>query len=93
MTAPASGAITPGRGGAWLRGAIAALAVLAAAAAAVSWDAQYVLVRHVKHTPAIAALEAAIPDVGALIFASLGIALALHGRRRPPGTGRPRRSR
>jgi hypothetical protein len=29
----------------------------------------------------IAALEAGIPDVGALIFASLGIALALHARR------------
>jgi hypothetical protein len=57
------------------------LAVLAAAAAAVSWDAQYVMVRQVKHNPAIAALEAAIPDVGALIFATLGIALALHGKR------------
>jgi hypothetical protein len=57
------------------------LAVLAAAAAAVSWDAQYVMVRQVKQTPAIAALEAAIPDVGALIFATLGIALALHGKR------------
>ena len=29
----------------------------------------------------IAALEAGIPDVGALIFAALGIALALHGKR------------
>jgi hypothetical protein len=57
------------------------LAVLAAAAAAVSWDAQYVMVRQVKHTRTIAALEAAIPDVGALIFATLGIALALHGKR------------
>jgi hypothetical protein len=57
------------------------LAVLAAAAAAVSWDAQYVMVRQVKHIPAIAALEAAIPDVGALIFAMLGIALALHAKR------------
>jgi len=28
------------------------LAVLAAAAAAVSWDAQYVMVRQVKHNPA-----------------------------------------
>ena len=57
------------------------LAVLAAAAAAVSWDAQYIMMRQVKHTPAIAGLEAAIPDVGALIFATLGIALALHGKR------------
>ena len=70
-----------GTGRAWLRGAMAALAVLAAAAAVVSWDAQYVMVHSVKHTPAIAALEAGIPDAGALIFAALGIALALHGRR------------
>jgi hypothetical protein len=69
------------RGRAWLRNAMIALAVLAAAAATVSWDAQYVMVRHVKHNPAVAALEAGIPDVGALIFAALGIALALHGRR------------
>jgi hypothetical protein len=69
------------RAQAWLRNAMIALAVLAAAAAVVSWDAQYVLVRTVKHTRVIAALEAAIPDVGALIFAALGIALALHGKR------------
>ena len=50
-------------------------------AAAVSWDAQYVLVRAIKHDPAVAALEAGIPDVGALVFASLGVALALHGKR------------
>jgi hypothetical protein len=68
-------------GRAWLRNAMAALAVLAIAAAVVSWDAQYVMVHQVKHTPAIAALEAGIPDAGALIFAALGIALALHGRR------------
>ena len=66
---------------AWLAGAMAALAVLAAAAAAVSWDAQYVMIARVRHAPAIAALEAGIPDVGAAVFAALGIALALHGRR------------
>jgi hypothetical protein len=71
----------PDTGRAWLRNAMAALAVLAIAAAVVSWDAQYVLVHQVKHVPAIAALEAGIPDAGALIFAALGIALALHGRR------------
>ncbi|HET9897678.1 MAG TPA: hypothetical protein VFQ44_22335 [Streptosporangiaceae bacterium] len=65
----------------WLKGAMLALAVLAIAAAVVSWDAQYVLVRTVKHNPAVAALEAGIPDIGALIFATLGIALALHARR------------
>ncbi len=72
---------TPDTGRTWLRNAMAALAVLAAAAAVVSWDAQYVMVRQVKHIPAISALEAGIPDAGALIFAALGIALALHGRR------------
>jgi hypothetical protein len=60
---------------------MAALAVLAAGAAVVSWDAQYVMVYSARHTPAVAALEAGIPDAGALIFAALGIALALHGRR------------
>jgi hypothetical protein len=76
-------AALPGRdlGQGWLRRAIAALGLLAAAAAVVSWDAQYVLVSEVKHAPVIAALEAGIPDAGALIFATLGIALALHGRR------------
>jgi hypothetical protein len=69
------------RGRTWLRGAMAALAVLAAAAAVVSWDAQYVMVYSARHTPAVAALEAGIPDAGAVIFAALGIALALHGRR------------
>jgi hypothetical protein len=57
------------------------LAVLAAAAAVVSFSAQYRMVHAAKGTPAVAALEAAIPDVAALIFATLGIALALHGRR------------
>jgi hypothetical protein len=66
---------------AWLRNAMAALAVLAIAAAIVSWDAQYVLVLQARHAPVIAALEAGIPDTGALIFAALGIALALHGKR------------
>ena len=68
------------RAHAWLRGAILALAVLAAAAAVVSWDAQYLLVRSVKHSAVIAALEAGIPDVGAVIFAALGIAVALDGK-------------
>src|SRR5215469_4016110 len=76
---PAVGRSNTGR--AWLRNAMVALAVLAAAAAVVSWDAQYVMVSQVKHTPVIAALEAGVPDVGAVIFAALGIALALHGRR------------
>ena len=65
----------------WLRNAAAGLCVLAAAAAAVSFTAQYRMVDATRHLPAIAALEAAIPDAAALVFACLGIALALHGRR------------
>ena len=66
---------------AWLVAATMALALLAAAAAVVSWDAQYVMVLRARHTLVIAALEAGIPDAGAAVFAALGIALALHGRR------------
>src|ERR1022692_2164299 len=69
------------RAQAWLRSAVIALGVLAAAAAAVSWDAQYILVASVKRNIAVAALEAGIPDVGALIFAALGVALSLHAKR------------
>src|SRR5260370_17899599 len=69
------------RGRACLAGAMSALAVLAAAAAVVSWAAQYVLVARARHAPIIAALEAGIPDAGAAVFAALGIALALHGHR------------
>jgi len=71
----------PQAGLAWLAAAMAALAILAAAAAVVSWDAQYVMIARARHAPAIAALEAGIPDAGAAVFAALGIALALHGRR------------
>jgi len=69
------------RSGLWLRNAAAGLCVLAAAAAAVSFTAQYRMVDATRHLPAIAALEAVIPDAAALVFACLGIALALHGRR------------
>lgn len=72
------GGAQPGR---WLAAAMLALAVLAAAAALVSYSAQYRLVLAAKSSDAVAALEAAIPDVSALIFATLGIALALHGQR------------
>src|SRR6185437_7346778 len=71
----------PGEAGWWLRGAAAVLALLASAAAAVSWQAQYVMVLGVKHAQAVAAVEAGIPDAGALVFAALGVALALHGKR------------
>ena len=69
------------RAGSWLRNAMIALGLLAAAAAVVSFAAQYRLVLAAKHLAVVAALEAGIPDVGSMIFASLGIALALHGRR------------
>ena len=55
--------------------------MLAAAAAAVSFTAQYRMADAARHLPVVAALEAAIPDAAALVFACLGIALALHGRR------------
>jgi hypothetical protein len=69
------------RAGVWLRNAMLALAVLAAGAAAVSYAAQYRLVYTAKHLTFAAAVEAGIPDVGAAVFACLGIALALHGKR------------
>ena len=77
------GSADPGQdhSGLWLRNAAAGLGVLAAAAAAVSFTAQYRMADATRHLPAIAALEAAIPDAAALVFACLGIALALHGRR------------
>jgi hypothetical protein len=65
----------------WLRNAAAGLCALAAAAAAVSFTAQYRMVDAIRHLAAIAALEAVIPDAAALVFACLGVALALHGRR------------
>ena len=69
------------RSGLWLRNAAAGLCVLAAAAATVSFTAQYRMVDATRHLPAVAALEASIPDAAALVFACLGIALALYGRR------------
>jgi hypothetical protein len=65
----------------WLRNAMIALGLLAAAAAVVSFAAQFNMIVSVRHGRVIAALEAAIPDASAAIFASLGIALALHGKR------------
>jgi len=78
---PPSPRPAPDRSGLWLRNAAVGLCVLAAAAAAVSFTAQYRMAETARHLPAIAALEAAIPDAAALVFACLGIALALHGRR------------
>jgi hypothetical protein len=69
------------RAAVWLRNAMIALGLLAAAAAVVSFSAQYLMVLDYRGNRAVAALEAAIPDAAALVFASLGIALALHGKR------------
>src|SRR5262249_13316815 len=57
------------------------LGVLAAAAAVVSFTAQYRMVYAARRLAVVAGLEAAIPDAAALVFASLGVALALHRRR------------
>ena len=78
---PGSAASSHDRSGLWLRNAAAGLCVLAAAAATVSFTAQYRMVYATRHLTVVAALEAAIPDASALVFASLGVALALHGRR------------
>ena len=69
------------RSAGWLRNAVAGLGVLAGAAAVVSFTAQYRMIFDARRLAVVAGLEAAIPDAAALVFASLGIALALHGRR------------
>jgi hypothetical protein len=71
----------PGRPQVWLPAAAGGLGVLAGAAATVSYAAQYRLVDAARHLTLAAALEAAIPDAAALVFACLGVALALQGRR------------
>jgi hypothetical protein len=70
----------PDRPGVWLQCAAGGLCVLAATAAAGSFTAQYRLVYAARHLPLVAGLEAAIPDAAALVFACLGVALALYGR-------------
>jgi hypothetical protein len=71
----------PGRPQVWLLAAACGLGVLAGAAATVSYVAQYRLADAARHLALAAALEAAIPDAAALVFACLGVALALQGRR------------
>lgn len=82
--APSPATSRPGGGerpGRWLTASMLALAVLAAVSATVSYSAQYRMVFAAKAVAPIAALEACIPDVAALIFVTLGVALALHGKR------------
>ena len=80
MAGPATPAPGPGgqpvpprwsgdRSGLWLRNAAAGLGVLAAAAAVVSFTAQYRMAETARGLPVVAALEAAIPDAAALVFA------------------------
>jgi hypothetical protein len=80
---PAAGPGGPGedRSGVWLRNAAAGLGVLAAAAAVVSFAAQYRMIYATRGLAVVAGLEAAIPDAAALVFACLGVALALQRRR------------
>jgi hypothetical protein len=78
---PQSNESSQDHSGIWLRNAAAGLCLLAAAAAVVSFTAQYRLIQATRHLAVVAGLEAAIPDAAALVFACLGIALALHGRR------------
>ena len=78
---PRGDKVGPDRAVRWLRNAMIGLGSLAAAAAVVSFAAQFNMIVSVRHGRMIAALEAGIPDAAAAIFASLGIALALHGKR------------
>jgi hypothetical protein len=80
---PAVGPGGPGedRSGVWLRNAAVGLGVLAAAAAVVSFAAQYRMIYAARRLAVVAGLEAAIPDAAALVFACLGVALALQRRR------------
>src|SRR5438067_3218523 len=69
------------RAASWLRLAGVAVGLVAAGAAAVSYEAQWRLVYRDKHELGVSYVQAAIPDLGSLVFACLGIALALHGKR------------
>jgi hypothetical protein len=78
---PSEAELPRNRSAVWLRNAAIGLCVLAAAAGAVSFTAQYRMVYDDRRLAVVACMEAAIPDAAALVFACLGIALALHGRR------------
>ena len=69
------------RAAAWLRFAGVAVGRAGAAAAVVSYEAQWRLVYRDKHELGVSYIQAAIPDLGSLVFACFGIALALHGKR------------
>src|SRR5260370_6668526 len=69
------------RAGTWLRLAGIALGGLAAAAAAVSYQAQYQLIYAEKHQHLLSLVQAGIPHIRSLGFACLRIPLARPGRR------------
>jgi hypothetical protein len=58
-----------------------AVGLVAVAAAVVSYQAQWRLVYQDKHELDVSYVQAAIPDLGSVVFACFGIALALHGKR------------
>lgn len=62
-----------------MRTALAGVVLLAAAMGFVSYAAQRAMVLQVKHDPLAAALEAFGPDLGALVFGTLGYAEARRG--------------
>jgi hypothetical protein len=78
---PAEAKLSRDHSAIWLRNAAIGLCALAVAAATVSFTAQYRMVYADRRLAVLAGLEAAIPDAAALVFACLGVALALHGRR------------
>jgi hypothetical protein len=78
------------RPGGWLQCAAGGLCVLAAAAAAVSFTAQYRFVYAARWLPLIAGLEAAIPDAAALVFACSGVGAGPARPPRHPGPGAER---
>jgi hypothetical protein len=61
----------------WLRNAAIGLCALAASAVAVSFTAQYRMVYADRRLAVVAGLEAAIRNTAALVFAYLGVAVAL----------------
>jgi len=65
----------------WLAVSMAALGVLSAASATVSYAAQYRMVYAAKRTALAAALEAGIPDVAALTSVAMNVLAAGHGWR------------
>jgi hypothetical protein len=81
VVAPRHAQLGTCRGQVWLPVAAIGLFALPAAAATMSYGAEYRLVGAARHLGLAATLEAAIPDAAALVFACLSVALAVHGRR------------